>query len=64
MGNIGLPEIILVILILIIFLGSKRMSEIAKSAGEAGKELKKVKKEYNDAKKEVDKIKTEGGVNL
>ena len=66
MGNIGLPEIILGILVLIIFFGSKKMTEMARSAGEAGRELKKIKKEYEDAKTEVIKpesvkTKTEGG---
>ena len=61
MGNIGLPEIILGILVLIIFFGSKKMTEMARSAGEAGRELKKIKKEFEDAKLEVTKEKTEGG---
>lgn len=62
MGNIGLPEIILVSLVLIIIFGSKRMTEMAKSAGEAGKELNKIKKDFKEASKEIDKVKTEGGV--
>ena len=61
MGNIGLPEIILGILVLIIFFGSKKMTEMARSAGEAGRELKKIKKEFEDAKLEVTKEKTGGG---
>ena len=59
--NLGLPEIILIVLVLIIVLGSKRMTDIARDAGEAGKELKKIKKEFGGAKKEVEKIKN-GGV--
>ncbi len=59
--NIGLPEIILIVLVLIIIFGSKRMTDIARDAGEAGKELKKIKKEFGSAKKEVEKIKN-GGV--
>ncbi|KKP46371.1 MAG: TatA/E family twin arginine-targeting protein translocase [Candidatus Woesebacteria bacterium GW2011_GWA1_33_30] len=62
--NIGLPEIILVALVLIIVFGSKKMTEMARSAGEAGKELKKIKKEFSGAQKEVEKIKTKGGVSL
>ncbi|EKE05151.1 MAG: hypothetical protein ACD_19C00425G0012 [uncultured bacterium] len=42
--NLGLPEIILIVLVLIIIFGSKRITDIAKDAGEAGKELKKIKK--------------------
>lgn len=59
--NLGLPEIILIVLVLIIIFGSKRITDIAKDAGTAGKELKKIKKEFGQAKKEVEKIK-EGGV--
>lgn len=59
--NLGLPEIILIVLVLIIVFGSKRMTDMAKNAGEAGKELKKIKKEFGSAKTEVEKIKN-GGV--
>ncbi len=61
MGNLGLPEIILIVLVLIIVFGSKRITDIAKDAGEAGKELKKIKKEYGQAKSEIEKIKSTGG---
>jgi len=60
--NLGLPEIILIGLVLIIMFGGKRMTDMAKSAGEAGKELKKIKKEFSSAKKEVEKVKVGGGV--
>lgn len=59
--NLGLPEIVLILLVLIIMFGGKRMTDMAKSAGEAGKELKKIKKEFGNAKVEVEKIKN-GGV--
>lgn len=59
--NLGLPEIVLIVLVLIIVFGSKRITDIAKDAGEAGKELKKIKKEFGQAKKEVEKI-GKGGV--
>lgn len=53
--NLGLTEVIIIVLLLVIFFGSKRMSEIAKTAGESTKELKKVKKEYQSAVSEVNK---------
>lgn len=59
--NFGLPEIILVILILTIMFGGKRMTDLAREAGNTGRELKKIKKEYTEAKVEVEKIKSEGG---
>jgi TatA/E family protein of Tat protein translocase len=49
--NLGLPEIVLIVLVLIIFFGSKRITDLAKDAGIAGKELKKIKKEYKEASK-------------
>jgi TatA/E family protein of Tat protein translocase len=57
--NIGTPEIIIITLVLIIFFGSKRMSEMARELGEASKELKKAKKE---AKESIEAVKQE--VNL
>lgn len=60
--NLGLPEIVLILLVLIIMFGGKRMTDLARDAGAAGKELKKIKKEFGEAKKEVDKIKSKGGV--
>ncbi len=59
--NFGLPEIILILLILTIMFGGKRITDLAREAGSAGKELKKIKKEFTDAKSEVEKIKSEGG---
>jgi len=41
LSSIGLPEIILIILILIVFFGSKRIIELSREEGEADKELKK-----------------------
>lgn len=52
--NIGLPELIIIILVLIVFFGSKKITELAKQAGETGRELKKVKKEYEKAKRGLD----------
>jgi TatA/E family protein of Tat protein translocase len=54
--NIGTPEIIIITLVLIVFFGSKRMSEMARQLGEASKELKKAKKE---AKESLDVVKNE-----
>jgi len=53
--SISLPELIIIILVLIIFAGSKKMNELAKEAGEATKELKKMKKEYEEVKEEINK---------
>jgi len=51
--NIGLTELIIIILVLIVFAGSKKINELARKAGEATKELKKIKKEYKEASEAV-----------
>ena len=53
--NLGFKEILIIVLLLIVFFGSKRISSLAKRAGESTKELKKAKKEYDDAMIEVNK---------
>lgn len=35
MGNIGLPELLVVLVIALLFIGPKRLPEIAKAIGEA-----------------------------
>lgn len=54
LNNIGPSEIIIGVLILIIFFGSKRLKEMAKTAGESTKELKKAK---NAIYEDVDNVK-------
>lgn len=54
-SNIGTTEIIIVALVLIVLFGGKKLPELARGMGEAGKELKKAKKELVDAKNEFDK---------
>ena len=47
--NIGLPEIIIIALILILLFGGKKVKELSRGLGQSSKELKKVKKEYQEA---------------
>lgn len=54
-GNIGSTEIIIIALVLVVLFGGKKLPELARGMGEAGKELKKAKKEIMDAKDEFDK---------
>ena len=53
--NLGFKEIMIIVLLLIVFFGSKRITSLAKKAGESTKELKKAKKEYDDAMVEISK---------
>jgi len=46
--NIGLPEIILIAIVLILLFGGKKIKELSRGLGESSKELKKVKKEYKE----------------
>jgi sec-independent protein translocase protein TatA len=49
LGNIGSTELIVVAIVLLILFGGKKLPELARGLGEAGKELKKAKKEIEDA---------------
>ena len=51
--RLGGGEIILVLVILIILFGSKKITELARGAGEATRELKKVKEEFEKAANDV-----------
>lgn len=53
--NLGLTEVVIIGIVLLVFFGGKRAKSIAKTAGEATKEMKKVKKEYGEAVEEVNK---------
>jgi TatA/E family protein of Tat protein translocase len=53
--NLGFKEILIIVLLLIVFFGSKRISALARNAGKSSKELKKTKKEYDEAVQEINK---------
>lgn len=55
LGNIGTTEILVVALVLLLLFGGKKLPELARGMGEAGKELKKAKKEFSDALDDVKK---------
>ena len=56
--NIGLPEIIIVGVLLLIFFGGSKIKELSRGLGESAKELKNVKKQLT----EKDTDSKEGGV--
>lgn len=47
--NIGLPELIIIGVLLMVFFGGKKVKELARGMGESSKELKKVKQEFEGA---------------
>ncbi len=49
-GNLGMPEILLIMLIVLLLFGAKRIPEIA---GSMGKGIREFKKNINDATRDV-----------
>jgi sec-independent protein translocase protein TatA len=48
MGNIGATELILIVLVLVVFFGAKKIPEIAQGLGKGIREFKKAAKEIED----------------
>lgn len=59
MGNIGVPELIIIVLVVIILFGAKRLPEIGNSLGKAIREFRKAGKEIQDEVKDVIKDKND-----
>lgn len=53
--NIGTPEILIGILLLVIIFGGNKVSEVARGLGEATKEIKKAKKDLELTQVELKK---------
>ena len=51
MGNLGAPELILILLVIIVFFGAKKIPEIAQGVGKGIREFRKASRE---AQEEVD----------
>lgn len=47
-SNIGLKEVIFVGVVILVFFGGKKLTELARGAGETGRELKRIKKEFKE----------------
>ena len=58
MGNIGGPELILILLVIFVFFGAKKIPEIAKGLGEGIREFRKaardVQSEVENGTKKLD----------
>lgn len=48
MGNLGMPEILIVVFILLIFFGAKKIPELAQGLGKGIREFKKAVKDTED----------------
>ncbi|AKM79007.1 TPA: twin-arginine translocase TatA/TatE family subunit [Candidatus Beckwithbacteria bacterium] len=55
--NLGAVEIIVILVVLLVLFGGKKLPELARGLGQAGRELKGAKKDIQKAFKEED----EGG---
>ena len=51
LGNLGFPEIMIILVIVLLLFGAKRIPEIA---GSMGKGIKEFKKNINEATREID----------
>jgi sec-independent protein translocase protein TatA len=51
LGNLGFPEIMIILVIILLLFGAKRIPEIA---GSMGKGIKEFKKNINEATREID----------
>lgn len=60
MGNLGGTEIVLILLIVVIFFGAKKIPELARGLGQGIKEFKKassdIKQEIDASVKDIDKV--------
>jgi sec-independent protein translocase protein TatA len=57
MGNIGGPEIILILLVILLFFGAKKIPEIAKGFGEGMREFRKAARDVQGVgEKEAKKL--------
>ena len=48
MGSIGMPELIVIFLVVLLLFGSKRLPELAKGLGKGMREFKKATRELRD----------------
>lgn len=55
MPNIGTPELVVILVILLLLFGAKKLPELAKSIGSSAKELKSAMKDDDDKKQPTNK---------
>jgi len=54
MGNLGVPELLVILLIILVFFGPKKIPEIAQGLGKGIREFKKATKEFEEEVKKPD----------
>jgi len=55
MGNLGITEILLILLIVIVFFGAKKIPELAQGLGKGIREFRKATRELEDTSNELKK---------
>lgn len=50
--NIGIPEILLILLLIVLLFGAKKLPDLARGMGEALKEFRKAQKEGKEGEKD------------
>ncbi len=55
MGSIGLPELLVIFLIILLLFGGSRIKDVGRSLGEGIREFKKAMSDSNDKKNEENK---------
>ncbi len=56
MGNLGLPELLIIFLLVVVFFGSKKIPELAQGIGKGIREFRKATREIQDDE-EQDEVK-------
>lgn len=55
MGNLGTTELILIVLVVVVFFGAKKIPELAQGLGKGIREFKKVTREIEDETRAITK---------
>jgi sec-independent protein translocase protein TatA len=58
--NIGAPELIIILIVIVVLFGGKKLRELARGLGESTKEAKKLKEEVRKTIKKEDDEDEEG----
>ena len=57
MGNLGVPELLIILLVVLVFFGSKKIPELAQGLGKGIREFRKATREIEDVvEKDLKKI--------
>jgi sec-independent protein translocase protein TatA len=62
MGNLGAPELILIVLVILIFFGAKKIPEIAQGLGKGIREFRKASRDIQDEIEKEIKISPEAAL--